>query len=109
MTNWILQLVITFVLNQLSKIGTSVSWSVLKSEADAWVKAHFPDFMQAFIEKSLDGALDTVVAALGDSVDLQLIVDDLTSQDWSKAVADLEMMLAKANAPHLAAASKALA
>lgn len=107
MGNWILQMVINFVLNQLSNFSGTINWAGIKTSLEAYVDKFLPSWLDPSVNTIIDNAVDAIAAALADSADLAAIVADLQAKDWGKALADLEALLQKSvhpSAPAVAAA-----
>ncbi len=114
MPAWILSLVVHYVLNQIAKLGTSVNWTKLATDTIAQVNALFadaPGWVQTLVLPGLDAVISSAVEAIAtactDTADLQLIVDDLQAQNWSKALTDLEALLGKVIHPSAGAVAAA--
>lgn len=107
MANWILQLIINFVLTQLASFGTNINWGDIKTKANTFVNSFLPSFLQPSVDGLVDGAVDAIAAALADSADIGLIISDLAAQNWAKALSDLEAMLEKLATPTASAVAAA--
>lgn len=91
---WIMNLVIAFVLRQLSKVRTSVDWAALKIEADAAVRAVVPgEWFDDEVVAVVNEVIDAFAAALADAKDIEDLITDVVAQDWPSAVAALKAIL----------------
>lgn len=97
--NWVIQLVISYIIRQLDSFGAATDWAALKKDFELQVDALLPAWAQALVNPVIDDAVDVLKAALADTADLQTVLVALASKDWQAALATLEALLQKATHP----------
>jgi hypothetical protein len=91
---WILTMVISFVIKQVSHFGGATDWVKVKADFDARIKSivhlgFFSDELSNLANLMIDG----VAAALQDTADMSTIVGLAAAQNWSGALAALKSMV----------------
>lgn len=93
--NWIISLVISFVLRQIDKFKETIDWAKVRLDLDVRVRALVPGtFFDAEAVAIADWLLDSVIYVLSAQGHLQSVLTKLATSDWAGALAELKELLA---------------
>jgi hypothetical protein len=105
---WLIGMVVAFVLRQVAKFRDTIDWAKVKADLDARVTALVPGvFFDSEAVALVNALLDRIVMVLGDTADLQKILDALAASDWAGAYAALLVLIQHAWTPTEGPALKA--
>lgn len=95
MPAWIVSLVVTFVLRQISKFSESTDWTKVKADALARVAKVLPTWLLPSVSDVVGQVVDVFAAALKDTEDLKDISTKLLAGDFTGALTALVAMVEK--------------
>ena len=87
--NWVVGLVIGFVVRQIKKYGEDLNWSEVKADLDVALRASLPDFIEDAAVELAFGAVDIFKGVLL-SDDLKAIAEKLLLGDVASALTILK-------------------
>lgn len=108
MPTWIVNMVVAFVLRQVSKYAGSTDWEKVKADALARVAKVVPAALMPTVTDVVDAVVDVVAAALADTEDLNKVVALVIAGDMAGAVTALVELIVNVVHPHSGAVVAAL-
>ncbi len=93
--NWIIQLVIGFVLTKIEAATGVIDWAALQAEVETYVAKFLPSFMLPMVDGVIADTFAALQLALADTADISLILTDLANGAWADALTTLQTLLAK--------------
>ena len=97
MENWLIGLVLGFVLRQIDKFRNDLNWAKLKVEAAGYVADLVPGtWFDAEAIKLVHVVIDAGERALGDKENLEDLFQALSAKDWPEALMELKELVLKA-------------
>lgn len=96
MKNWLIGLILGFVLRQIDKFRNEMNWAKLKAEAASYVADLVPGtWLDAEAIKLTHALIDAGERALGDKENLEDIFQALSAKDWPVAIMELKDLILK--------------
>ncbi len=98
MPNWIIGLVVGFVIRQIKKYGEDLDWAKVKADVEAQIRAALPDWAENAVVELALAAID-ILADVLTSEDLKAIAEKLLAGDVGGALIALKDLIVKLIAP----------
>lgn len=95
MPQWIITLVVNFLLRQIAKFGKDTDWVKVKADAVARISQVVPAWMLGSLADLVNGAIDVLAEALASTDDLARIADLLVKGDVAGALSELIVLVEK--------------
>lgn len=100
MQQFLLNLVIMFVLRQLAKFGTQTDWAKVKADLGERVRQLVPgEWLDDDAVLFVNQAIDAFAFVCADTADLKAIIDCLARQDYAGAYEALKVLIGRLYQP----------
>jgi len=97
MKEWLIGLILGFVLRQIDKFRNELNWAKLKAEAASYVADLVPGtWFDAETIKLVHVLIDAGERAMGDKENLEDLFQALSAKDWPEALMELKELVLKA-------------
>lgn len=94
--NWIMGMVVSFVMRQLAKWGKSIDWAMVKADVDARVRALVPgEWLDDEAVQMAHALVDALAGVLGANAILEKIVMLLLDKKFQDAWSELRDLIMK--------------
>lgn len=94
MPSWITGIIVSYLVNAISHLGTSVNWAGITTALDNEI-GKAPHWLQALLLPEVPMVIGVLKAALADTADLDAIVADVVSGNYAKVLTDIEAVFTK--------------